>query len=130
MTTNPTTPGAPVPPDELIDTFYFDWYHSIPFTKAELRNTPGSSCRHDLAKHFAAWGYAQAIPERQELAELLEEAAVIIELHIENDRQERIFRRKLRAAAERLSPAPAPQPAAPPAAPSGAPLQPPQDRPA
>ena len=46
---------------------------------------------------------AQAMQEREELAELLHAAVEVIEFHLDNDEQELGFRRKLRAAAKRLS---------------------------
>lgn len=49
-------PGVPLPSDEMVDAFYFDWYHSLPITESELRHAPGSNCRYYLAAHFAAWG--------------------------------------------------------------------------
>ena len=60
-----TTPGTPVPPDELMDHLYAD--------AAKLGE---SVDEYVIAEHFAAWGYAQAIPEREELAGLLRSLSI------------------------------------------------------
>ena len=65
--TNPTTPGAPVPPDEL----KVEWLSIL---------TPGPViCMDAPLDAAAAWGYAQAMQERQELAVLLRRSIKIAE---------------------------------------------------
>jgi hypothetical protein len=62
IATPPQPPGAPVPPDDL---------------KAEWLKTPTPGpvfCMDAPLDAAAAWGYAQAIPEREKLAALLTKA--------------------------------------------------------
>jgi hypothetical protein len=60
------TPGTLVPPDELIDEWVVTHMRHGPFSKTSINNA---------AHQAAAWGYQQALSERQELAELLTELA-------------------------------------------------------
>lgn len=65
---DPTTPGAPVPPDELVDQMYVE---------AANRGEFDTIDRYTIAQRFAAWGYTRAMQDRQELAELLMAQAAI-----------------------------------------------------
>jgi len=70
--TNPT-PGAPVPPDDL---------------KAEWLRIPAPGpvfCMDAPLNASAAWGYAQAIPERAELADIIDGLMNIVESRWEYD---------------------------------------------
>jgi hypothetical protein len=64
-----TDPTPPVPPDELIDHCYKTWVRAVDARPA----------RFYLAERFAAWGWEQAIPEREELAGLLMELGQEVE---------------------------------------------------
>jgi hypothetical protein len=94
----------PVPPDELKEKWLDEWDSDscppVPFVCPEPT---------DMAWFFsdraAAWGYAQAIPEREELAELL--ARLADELHSQTCLYEGYSHPlvlEARAAAERLRP--------------------------
>jgi hypothetical protein len=67
---NSTTPSAPVPPLDLKES----WMVDSPWHK---ENTPPagvpsrSFCWPEALDKAAAWGYQQALPERQELAAVL-----------------------------------------------------------
>jgi len=63
---NAATPSAPVPPDELIDQWEQE-YACLPYSP----DFPCSTSHKYIAKKTADWGYQQALPERQELTELL-----------------------------------------------------------
>jgi hypothetical protein len=88
------TPSAPVPPDDLRARWFMDC------ASGEFFNT----MRH--ADKAAAWGWEQAIPEREDLATLLMELAKYleipdIELGIIPSKNRKLADRA-RAAAERL----------------------------
>jgi hypothetical protein len=93
--TEPTTPGVPVPPDELRARWFMDC------ASGENFNTK----RH--ANLAAAWGHAQALQERAELRELLIELAKYLETpDIESGiipSKNRKLADRARAAAERLT---------------------------
>jgi hypothetical protein len=65
-----TTPGAPVPPDDLISSWDTAYYKYDADFSCDLRVLNG-------AKQAAAWGYAQAMQEREKLINLLCESAKI-----------------------------------------------------
>jgi hypothetical protein len=66
---NPT-PGAPVPPDELYQDLYNEY-----MDKVIVGEERGGWHEFYILRQAAAWGYAQAIPERLVLSELLTELA-------------------------------------------------------
>jgi hypothetical protein len=84
------TPNAPVPPDELMAQW---WSEDVPVEPRWSRH---------MAMRGAAWGWEQAIPEREELAGLLMEADSVIECHVDHHDPDYAVRQLLRAAAERL----------------------------
>jgi hypothetical protein len=107
---NPT-PGAPVPPDELMAQW---WSEDVPVEPRWSRH---------MARRGAAWGWEQAISdskpfilpaltdnggvilgpaEREELAGLLERAWSAIDFHVDHNEPDFALRDELRAAAERL----------------------------
>jgi hypothetical protein len=68
------TPGAPVPPDELYQDLYNEYMDKV---------IVGEECggRHEfyILRQAAAWGYAQAMQEREEFISLCAELLQCLE---------------------------------------------------
>jgi len=92
------TPNAPVPPDKLIEQWRDDYVHL-----AYSPDVPAGDYYPYQAKRAAAWGYAKAIPEREELESAYADA--ISALHYIEQMYGRLYGvgwDRLYAAAERL----------------------------
>jgi hypothetical protein len=91
--------APPVPPDELVGKWK-DEYTRIGFAA----RYPIGTCSKLIVHQAAAWGWEQAIPEREELAGLLERAWSAIDFHVDHNEPDFALRDELRAAAERMRP--------------------------
>ena len=93
--------APPVPPREL----RAQWINDCPILSPGATGGPMLRIGTDwtgVSNKAAAWGWEQAIPEREELAGLLMEADSVIECHVDHHDPDYAVRQLLRAAAERL----------------------------
>jgi len=91
----------PVPPREL----RAQWINDCPILSPGATGGPMLRIGTDwtiVNNKAAAWGWEQAIPEREELAGLLERAWSAIDFHVDHNEPDFALRDELRAAAERL----------------------------